>query len=180
MLAVCKQLRRLTLPVGVVLALSVAAGTAGAARPLSLGLEIPNGTDAHITWASDMAAATKVQYVRIVAEWAYIAPEDPANHAYRWGSLDARVQLALDRGLKPYVTIYKAPYWAERPVGTPGDAGTRNPNPTAFGEFARALALRYAGKVDTWEVWNEPNLLYFLTPQKTGASWASQVSTLPA
>jgi polysaccharide biosynthesis protein PslG len=181
LLAVCKQLRRLTLPVGVVLALSVAAGTAGAARPLFLGLEIPNGTDPHITWASDMAAATKVQYVRIVAEWAYIAPtkpadaEDPADHAYKWASLDARVQLAVDRHLRPYVTIYKAPYWAERPVGTPGDAGTRNPDPTAFGEFARALALRYAGKVDTWEVWNEPNLTYFLTPQKTGASWTSPV-----
>jgi len=58
--------------------------------------------------------------------------------------------------------VWRAPGWAER--STKGEAGTRDPDPVAFGDFARQLALRYRN-VHYWEAWNEPNLDHFLSPQ---------------
>ena len=41
------------------------------------------------------------------------------------------------------------------------------PRPDLFAQFARAAALRYAGAVDRWIIWNEPNLPLWLQPQNT-------------
>ena len=38
---------------------------------------------------------------------------------------------------------------------------------TSSAQFARAAALRYAGAVDRWIIWNEPNLPLWLQPQNT-------------
>jgi polysaccharide biosynthesis protein PslG len=161
----------LVLPFGVVLAALTAAGSGSAARPLALGLEVPNGTDPHLIRTYDRASLTKVQYVRIVVEWASM---NPADGVYSWASLDTRVNVAIAKGLQPYVTVYKAPPWAER--GSTGRAGSRDPDPADFGKFATALATHFKNRVDTWEVWNEPNLEYFLMPQKASdGSWYSPV-----
>ena len=64
-------------------------------------------------------------------------------------------------------------------------AGTWNPDPKAYGDFAHALATRYSGtfpdpaaaaalpRVSLYEVWNEPNLPQFLNPQSEGGRPAS-------
>jgi hypothetical protein len=116
--------------------------------------------------------------VRLGATWAGIAPRRPDNPtsptdpAYRWQSLDAAVKDAVDAGLTPLITINAAPGWAEgekRPSGA--GTGTWRPNAQAFGQFARAIASRYSGEVPGvprvryWQIWNEPNLATYLTPQ---------------
>jgi hypothetical protein len=116
--------------------------------------------------------------IRLGATWSAIAPREPArpadpnDPAYQWGELDAAVREAVAARLTPIVMINSAPSWAEGP-NRPSSAGqgTWHPDPQAFGQFARALASRYSGatgglpRVRYWQIWNEPNLATYLTPQ---------------
>ncbi len=60
-----------------------------------------------------------------------------------------------------------APAWATasgRPV-TAQNVNTR-PDPAKFASFAEAVARRYADDVDVFSIWNEPNHVLFLKPQR--------------
>jgi hypothetical protein len=103
-------------------------------------------------------------------------PGNPGDPAYRWQQTDEKVQLAVANHLQPLVTISRAPRWAETEVPRPDhighfQVGSWYPDPVQAGLFARAVALRYSGsfqglpRVRYWEVWNEPNLIGFLSPQ---------------
>jgi hypothetical protein len=120
--------------------------------------------------------------VRLIVFWRFVAPEgnsrlkppgfdatDPAAIDYQWDGIDRQVTLAVQNGLQPIVGIQNAPEWAER--SREGFPGTRTPDPTELAAFARAAARRYSGtfqglpRVRYWQVWNEPNLSIFMTPQ---------------
>jgi hypothetical protein len=183
MLAVCKQLRLLMLTLSVVLAALVSSTSAGAVpRPMLTGIEV---NFANINWANRPTAYQRVSnagasYVRIVLLWSQVAstepahPLDPNDPAYDWTLFDNQVDGVLAKGLKPMVTVWNAPVWAEdrHPTDDIGwgakqwHPGTIRPSAVDYGNFAHALAARYKGKVDTWEVWNEPNLRWFLNPQQ--------------
>lgn len=129
--------------------------------------------------------------LRILSAWALSAPRRPSTKAaaldptwtgYRFADLDARVRDAVNSGTKPMIMIFGAPRWAEgadRPVGAP--QGTWKPSSTSFGRFMQAVASRYDGRhadpavpggtlprVRNFQVWNEPNLAIYLSPQWTG------------
>jgi hypothetical protein len=69
------------------------------------------------------------------------------------------VDLVESRGLKLLARLDGTPFWAtadpalaERVTDTP-------PKDLAlFGEYCGALAGRYAGRIEAYEIWNEPNL----------------------
>ena len=122
----------------------------------------------------DRMSSVGADRIRIAVNWRAIAvraPQpgediaDPAWPGYRWESVDVAVAEATARGLTPIVSINGAPNWAEGP-GRPASAppGSWRPDPAAVGAVARAAALRYPG-VRYWQVWNEPNLGVYLTPQ---------------
>ena len=83
---------------------------------------------------------------------------------------------ALAAGLTPLVTIWRAPKWAEDRSVYGGEAGTVDPSPQAFGDFAQAIAKRYP-QVHFWEAWNESNLDHFLTPQVVNGNQISRACT---
>jgi hypothetical protein len=161
----------------VVLSLLVGTPTASAA-PRGLELGFLDGAFAspdpvqRAAWLDD-ARSAGAGIVRIELSWNGAAParpadaENPADVAYRWGVTDAAVQDATARGLRVLLSINGAPPWAEGPR-RPRSAklGTWKPDPQALGEFAEAAARRYPG-VTRWQVWNEPNLDAYLTPQWT-------------
>jgi hypothetical protein len=113
--------------------------------------------------------------------WANVAPPgarpagfnaaDPADPNYRWSSLDREVQLAVAAGLEPIVSVENPPTWAR--------LGDGRPDAEALGAFATAAATRYGGsfgglpRVRYWQVWNEPNLSVFLSPQFEGSDAVS-------
>jgi hypothetical protein len=124
--------------------------------------------------------ATGATAVRFSMNWAAIAPggairpagfdaADPADPHYRWTSIDALVQLVVLHGLQPIVMILDAPRWAEG--SGDGRPGSRRPDPAELGLFARAAATRYNGsfqglpRIRYWQVWNEPNLFGYVSPQ---------------
>src|SRR5579859_1156221 len=162
---------------GVAFSQTVATASAGVApHPLATAL---------ISGATDDATLARIRgagatFVRIDMLWREIAPTqptasfdptDPADPQYRWGAYDQMVSAAGRHGLEPYVSIFAAPDWAQRGPPASPYANSYMPDPTAFAQFALAVARRYSGTFDGlprvryYQAWNEPNISLFLIPQ---------------
>ncbi|MFI0433594.1 MAG: cellulase family glycosylhydrolase [Candidatus Nanopelagicales bacterium] len=141
--------------------LPASAARAGAAKLPMFGIQF------HGTWAgyTDEAKdnvltrvkAAGVSSVRIDVSWAMLEPSG-SGVLSDWGvaQVDSAIRMAYDRGLRPLVTLWLAPTWAngsddERvaPTSPAGLAG--------LSSISERLAAKYKGVVDSWEVWNEPN-----------------------
>ena len=68
--------------------------------------------------------------------------------AYTWAALDTLVDQALAHGVQLVGCLAYAPSFHD--PATPAGAD-------AFARFAEAAARRYAGRVNHWQIWNEPN-----------------------
>ena len=155
------------------LGLLLLAPTAGAAtRGLELGFSDPGSGERSATAIGvDAARALGAGIVRIEIGWAAVASRrprngaDPNDPAYRWSEVDARVRDATSRGFRVLPLLFTAPRWAEGPARpSSAQAGTWLPDARAFGQFAQAAARRYR-HITQWQIWNEPNLAYYLSPQ---------------
>jgi hypothetical protein len=119
----------------------------------------------------DKTRAGGANLAKSLVYWRSVAPgSEPGNPqnpaAYNWAVPDAFVNAATSRGLEPVLTIFQAPSWAsgERKSRN-GYDGVNNVDSAKFHDFAVALATHYGGQVHYYEVWNEPNLPWFFTPQ---------------
>jgi polysaccharide biosynthesis protein PslG len=82
---------------------------------------------------------------------------EPSPGHYVFDDTDRFVDLAVGKyGLElvPYVAY--TPGWA---ASDPGENGWKSPPRDAerFGALLRELARRYAGRIESWEIWNEPD-----------------------
>jgi hypothetical protein len=115
-------------------------------------------------------------------------PTNPAGPQYDFRQLDSWIKNFNGSGVSVALLVTDAPAWAEGPGGTPGEraAGAWEPNATAFGQFATALARRYSGgypdpaspghalpRVKYFQAWAEANFTVHLAPQWTfsGGAW---------
>ncbi|ABX06020.1 MAG TPA: hypothetical protein DEF47_06195 [Herpetosiphon sp.] len=89
-------------------------------------------------------------WVRQQIQWKDI--EGPKGN-FGWGELDAIVADANAKNIKVLLSIVRSPSWA-RADGTNGMPD----NIKDFGDFVEALVVRYKGKVQAYEIWNEQNL----------------------
>ena len=94
--------------------------------------------------------------VRVTLNW-YRA--EPRAGRYSWGRPDRLLRALRARGLKPVVTIWGTPGWANGGKG-PNVAPRR---PDDFQRFVEAAAERYSW-VTQWIMWNEPNKATWLKP----------------
>lgn len=97
------------------------------------------------------------------AQWADI---NPAPGVYRWSALDARVAAARQRGTPVlYVLGGRTPAWASADPGAESPYGpgqcAEPASDAVWAAWIRALATRYAGQIQAYEVWNEPDLPMF-------------------
>jgi hypothetical protein len=171
-------------------------GATPAARPLTLGFSdgAYTGADAGVWLRRTVAAGADM--VRIAIGWpvpntntkpAGFDAGNPADPHYDFTQDDQAIKLATALGLKVLATFTGAPLWAEGP-GAPADAtpGTWKPNPQDLEDYGAALAKRYSGhfpdpsdpghmlpRVAAFQVWNEPNLSDYLSPQWSGGRPAS-------
>src|SRR5262249_54270201 len=99
-----------------------------------------------------------------------------------FGKADAAIREAAAHGLGVIATFTGAPRWAEgpnRPRSAP--PGSWRPDPGALEDYGAALAARYSGhfpdperpgavlpRLAAFQVWNEPNLDTYLSPQWSG------------
>lgn len=78
---------------------------------------------------------------------------EPQRGAINWGDLDPIVANASAAGVKLLFSVVTSPSWARadhRPDGPPD-------NYADLGNFIAAMAARYRGRVQAYEVWNEQN-----------------------
>ena len=120
-------------------------------------------------------AAAGIDVVRIHARWGDLAPggrrRPPGfsgtvhtDRRYGWRELDRGIRLVRDAGMKVFLTVTgPGPLWTSR---VPRRNNPRHrPDARRFGDFARAVATRYRDQVDTYLVYNEPNIPGWLDPQ---------------
>ncbi len=144
-------------------------------QPLAFGLSLGNTlhdmpTDQLDAQLADMRALG-VGWIRIDVGWNDVQPKDALT--YDWTKTDAVVSAAQAHGLKVLGVLAYSPSWA-RPYGckSPSCAPVLN---STFATFAGKAAARYAGKIDQWEVWNEPNIKKFWQPKPNAAKYADML-----
>lgn len=80
---------------------------------------------------------------------------EPAKGQYRWEAINGVVDAAHEAGLNVLLSVVKAPDWARgghtEEDGPPADNSD-------YGDFMGAMAQRYCGRVQAYEIWNEQNL----------------------
>jgi hypothetical protein len=161
--------------------LAAAAPSVATAGPLRTAVFASDGAPLTLERIHNAGATV----VRINLAWAEVAPAtlspdfraaDPADPAYDWGEVDRQIKAAVAHGLQPLLTVISAPTWAQKDEPHPTHLGpypinSWRPSPANLASFARAAAIRYGGsfaglpRVRYWEVWDEPNLSQYLSPQ---------------
>ncbi len=153
-------------------ALAVTGLTAMTASPASANINPVKpdvGVQFHAMWSSYTDAQrvdvlTKMQNagmttVRIDVSWAMLQPSSGTSYD-NWGVsfLDNVVAMSNAHGIKPLITLWLTPSWANN------NAGERvlPTNPATYAVCAQWVAARYTNKVVGWEVWNEENSQDFL------------------
>lgn len=179
-----------TAAIGLALLALASPAPAVAAPPLDVGFLDGNYTGAgpERETAFDRTVRAGAGIVRIQIGW--VAPNDPerpagfdarnpGDEAYDFRTADGAVRAAARRGLRVMASFTGAPRWAEGARRPPdAEPGSWRPEPRALEDYGVALARRYSGsfpdpqdpartlpKVAAFQVWNEPNLDKYLTPQ---------------
>jgi Glycosyl hydrolase catalytic core/Beta-galactosidase len=171
-----------------------AAGHDGRARvpPKFFGVQ-PGPTTLDETDAAKIAK-TGVRTVRIGLNWTWVQPRPGPFH---WTRIDGQVSTLAASGVEAFPIIAGTPSWiASEPTTPPlGSAGNRK----AWKAFVTAAVRRYGpggtfwqpgllGKspfnlqcgcdalpvpIRAWQVWNEPNLTHYFTPDPSPSEYAS-------
>jgi hypothetical protein len=133
--------------------------------------------DQNIDHILALAKAAGFTGIKQQVEWKAV---EIAPGGFTWGEVDRIVEAANRHGLEVMLGIYASPIWLRRTRPAGNQAGVpegvtassveewwallRNYNngpPADFGEFENFLAnisSRYGDKVQSYELWNEPNL----------------------
>jgi cellulase (glycosyl hydrolase family 5) len=103
----------------------------------------------NVLWARTLVSGAKARK----------APKKGAQ--YDFTRLDALQQSAAAKGMKLQLTLSgPAPAWATKDH----KVGANQPDARKFAAFVRAVAAHFAGRVDRYSIWNEPNLSAWLAP----------------
>ena len=87
-------------------------------------------------------------------EWRNI--EGKAKGSFEWNEPDRIVDAIEQTGLKIVARVDNQPKWASSSIVWPGSGPPDDP--TDWTDYLTALASRYQGHIQAYEIWNEPNL----------------------
>jgi hypothetical protein len=101
-----------------------------------------------------LAKGAGFQWVKQRFEWRYIEGKDKG--AFEWNEPDRIVDALSQSGLKIVARVDDQPQWASSHIQWPGFGPPDKLSD--FTDFLTALASRYKGRIQAYEIWNEPNL----------------------
>jgi hypothetical protein len=87
-------------------------------------------------------------------EWRYIEPHIKGK--MEWNEPDRIVDAVTRAGLKMIARVDNQPRWARADTTWPIDGPPDKLSD--FGDFLEAMAKRYQGRIQAYQIWNEPNL----------------------
>ena len=111
---------------------------------------------------------TKIETCRV---WVFWKSVESQRGVYQWGGVDAQVSALAKNGITPILMIWGAPEWATGSVN-PGVPPLKSTAEQAWKSFLKTAVERYknggvywqdnpdlqAEPVESWQIWNEPNL----------------------
>ena len=99
---------------------------------------------------------------------------NPAPGTFDFYRLDQIVEQATTRGVAVLLTLGRTPTWASaRPDEVSGamlGSAAEPANLCDWDAYVRAVAMRYAGRVEGYEIWNEPAFADFENPYREDGS----------
>lgn len=103
----------------------------------------------------DIARDAGATTIRIDMWWGALQDE---SGDWDFTAADMILDLIEERGLRALpILCYNGPGWEQSAVITAE-------NREAFGEYVHQMVTRYSGRVQWWQVWNEPNIEPFWSP----------------
>ncbi len=108
------------------------------------------------TTARDLALAKDggFHWVKQRFEWRYV--EGKGKGQFEWNEPDRIVKAIGDAGLKIVARVDNQPKWASSKVAFPASGPPDDMKD--WTDYLTALATRYRGRIQAYEIWNEPNL----------------------
>src|SRR5438094_3864842 len=101
-----------------------------------------------------LAAGGGFHWVKQRFEWRNLEGKNKGN--FEWNEPDRIVDAIQQSGLKIVARVDNQPRWASSSIVWPGSGPPDNPKD--WSDFLTALASRYKGRIQAYEIWNEPNL----------------------
>lgn len=107
-----------------------------------------------------------IRSIRLPLRWTLI---EPAQGQFSWEQTDRAINLLHQHGIDVVGVLTWVPTWANgrslanTPVGHWPEAYPPT-NLNDFTQFAATVAARYQGRIDTYEIFNEPNMDMFWRP----------------
>ena len=140
-------------------------------NPYSVKLGMAQGPNTRALTQAAFAGAKDVgaTWTRLPFSWKDI---EKTPGVFTWQAADQQVANALAAGVAVLGTITYTPDFANHPDCPDHPCA---PAPSMYDDFARfsaKVAVRYKGKVDAWEIWNEPNETRFWRPAPDPAGYA--------
>jgi hypothetical protein len=101
-----------------------------------------------------MARDAGIGWARQEFIWAEI---EPAPGEFNWSKYDDIVALLQRNNIQVIARLDRPPAWARANASATGSSGPPD-DFEAYGRFVRAFAEHYRGKINYFQIWNEPNL----------------------
>ena len=127
--------------------------------------------------APEVADDIEVGWERLFFSWPELQPQGPGdwNPAYPYFD-DATIQRELDAGRELVGLLINTPPWASDGGGyasVPRGLYLPYDDPgNTWGQFVAGVVRRYAGRIDRWIVWNEPDIW---DATHAGYTWSGSV-----
>ena len=130
---------------------------------LSIGLDKMSSPDfgiqAFLFWRSenadrDLKLVEDIKFNWVKQEFPWREIEGEVKGGFDWANADRMMDQIDDHGLNVIARVSTQPKWAGGgfpEVGPPDDYQD-------FVDYLTALATRYKGRIDAYQIWNEPNL----------------------
>ncbi len=125
----------------------------------------------------DAAREVGATWVRIGFIWALA---EPSRGEYNFAEFDWIISAAMERNLSVLPVVMFTPRWASSHPDAEDYYLYPPSNMEYLREFGKAVASHYRGKVDHWELWNEPDMKEFLKDADGDGSTAHEYAEMLA
>ncbi len=112
----------------------------------------------------ERAVAAGVKWERLVVWWSSFQPNGPQDWKPEAWIAQEQLEAQKSRGIELVGVVLHTPTWVARDLSVPQNSAPKNldlpfDHPDNYwGQFAARLATEYAGTIDTWILWNEPDM----------------------